>query len=471
MKKTMILKYLQNIAGIFCSRILGLIRDILVARFLGAGVFSDIFVLILQMPSLFRRVFAEGAFSQSFLPHLKIMDDKGRFCVKVILTLGFMAFILCLIAAIFPRVLLLLFASGFSDEMLLMAQDLVRISFWFLFFIFFISFLSALLNYEHKFFIASFSYSFFNLGCILALLLFKDEDKLYILHKVAVFIIISAILQTVFLCFFLRKNEILFSFFKNLKNYFKIKNTGTFFKKFTQASFGASAMQLSTILDTQIASYLAVGGISYLYYANRIYLLPLALIATAFSQVIFSRFIHSDEQNRQYLLTKGLEMMCSLLILAALGGIYLSDFIIFLIFEGGSFTRTDTFACSLVLQGFLLALPAAGINRLLISDLAASNRQGELALISFLHLFLNLILALALAFQMGVLGLALAHALSAYLMSFVYIFKLGKKRFLASIRPKFWLAFGAFVLLYAFLLRLLGQWLTSNLDLLKGMFC
>ena len=136
--------YIINALGILFSRILGLARDVLIALFLGAGLYSDIFFVALKMPAFFRRIFAEGAFGQSFLPNFVKAQKKGAFCVSVLLQFGFIVFLFCLLVSFFASFFTKIFAFGFDAKTIALASPWVAIKFWYLYFIFVVTFFGAL---------------------------------------------------------------------------------------------------------------------------------------------------------------------------------------------------------------------------------------------------------------------------------------------------------------------------------------
>ncbi|MBK1993767.1 murein biosynthesis integral membrane protein MurJ, partial [Campylobacter novaezeelandiae] len=143
MKNLVFKNFIINALGILFSRVLGLIRDILIALFLGAGLYSDIFFVALKMPAFFRRIFAEGAFNQSFLPNFTKVKKKGAFCVGVLYQFSIIVFLFCLLVSFFSSFFTKIFAFGFDEETIKLASPLVAINFWYLFFIFIVTFIAA----------------------------------------------------------------------------------------------------------------------------------------------------------------------------------------------------------------------------------------------------------------------------------------------------------------------------------------
>ena len=131
--------FIVNALGILFSRVMGLGRDIVLALFLGAGLYSDVFFVAMKMPAFFRRIFAEGAFGQSFLPNFTKSRQKGAFCLAVLVRFGSAVFLFCVVVNFFASFFTKIFAFGFNAETIALASPLVAINFWYLFFIFLVT--------------------------------------------------------------------------------------------------------------------------------------------------------------------------------------------------------------------------------------------------------------------------------------------------------------------------------------------
>ncbi|WP_300366516.1 lipid II flippase MurJ, partial [Hydrogenimonas sp.] len=134
-------------AGILTSRIFGFVRDLLMASILGANIFSDIFFVAFKLPNLFRRIFAEGAFVQSFMPTFIVSKHRSVFAVAILIRFFLFLLFASLLVTLFSDGVTRLIAIGFSQEAVRMAAPLVAINFYYLDFIFLVTFLSALLQY------------------------------------------------------------------------------------------------------------------------------------------------------------------------------------------------------------------------------------------------------------------------------------------------------------------------------------
>ncbi|MCD8213351.1 MAG: lipid II flippase MurJ, partial [Campylobacter sp.] len=249
-------------------------------------------------------------------------------------------------------------------------------------------------------------------------------------------------------------------FWGGVKGYLKGKrvNSKGFFINFYHGLLGSSAMQISAFMDTWLASFLASGSISYLFYANRIFQLPLAIFAIALSQALFPKITKllkaKDEQNALFWTKKSFYILFGALLAASVCGIILSEFIIWLLFERGNFDRADTLECARVLSAYLIGLTPFGLAKIFSLWLYARMQQKLAAKISIVCLAANLILAVILMRPFGAAGLALASSIGGFLQLFLYVRAFGWGKFLGIIEPKilatifFVLAFLGAILVY-----------------------
>ena len=159
-----------NSFGILFSRILGFIRDLLSASILGANVYSDIFFVAFKLPNLFRRIFGEGAFTQSFIPSYSISKYKPSFAYNTLKKFFIIILIISLFVTIFQEYITTILAFGFSDEVKKITAPLIAINFYYLDFIFLVTFLASLLQYRGHFATTSFSTALLNISLIVSLL-------------------------------------------------------------------------------------------------------------------------------------------------------------------------------------------------------------------------------------------------------------------------------------------------------------
>jgi putative peptidoglycan lipid II flippase len=420
-----------NSFGILISRIFGFIRDLLTASTLGASIYSDIFFIAFKLPNLFRRIFAEGAFTQVFIPAFIRSTKKGIFLAYIFLVFFSIILTLTLVINIAPSLATKTIAVGFSDETIAIAAPFVAINFWYLPLIFTVTFLSTLLQYKHHFATTAFSTTLLNISLISALLLSTDKNNETIVYYLSFGVVIGGILQLITHIVAIQKlglSKVIFGGFKYLKaKSHKIKKETTKFKKqFFPAIWGNSTPQISAFLDTLLASFLIDGSISYLYYANRIFQLPLALFAIATSVALFpkiSKYLkNNDEVNAKKYLEKAFWFLTFLLGASTIGGFILSQEITWLLFQRGAFDANDTQNTAFILKMYMLGLLPIGLNKLFLLWLYAKEMQMKAAKIATYSLITYIIFALTLITPFGASGIAFASTLSG-IVSFGFVIK------------------------------------------------
>ncbi|MEA3497724.1 MAG: murein biosynthesis integral membrane protein MurJ [Campylobacterota bacterium] len=429
-----------NSAGILVSRILGFLRDLLTASILGANVYSDIFFVAFKLPNLFRRIFAEGAFTQVFIPAYAKNNHKVRF--STIIFLQFTAFIvfLSIIVTLFASLITKVIAVGFDQSTIDLASPLVAICFYYLPLIFIVTFLAALLQYKHHFATTAFSTALLNISLIGALLISMNMEKHEIVYYMSWGVVFGGILQVIVHLIAIKQLKIKF-FTTSIKKKKRDFKQSKFYKQFYPAVFGSSSAHIAAFLDTWLASFLVTGSISYLYYANRVFQLPLALFAIATSVALFPSIAkaikNKDEQKALKYLQKAFFVLFGLLGTATFIGIIFDSFIVSLLFERGAFTTTDTTQTSLVLTMYLVGLLPFGIAKIFSLWLYSHEQQGLAAKITMKSLGWNIILSLLLILPYGIVGLALASSLSGFILLHLTLKEFGYNKFLLILQRKY----------------------------------
>jgi putative peptidoglycan lipid II flippase len=457
-----------NSFGILFSRILGFFRDLLMASYLGANIYSDVFFIAFKLPNLFRRIFAEGAFTQAFLPAFTNSRHKGVFSLYIFTLFLAIIMFLTMIVNIFPEASAKIMAIGFDEKTVELAAPFVAINFFYLPLIFAVTFLSTLLQYKNHFATTAFATGLLNIAMILALLISKEMSQQMIVTYLSYGVVIGGIIQFLAHLITLYRVNLMPLFIGGVKYYKKkspnIKKEITKFKgQFFPAIWGNSTAQFSAFLDTWLASFLATGSISYLYYANRVFQLPLALFAIATSIALFPKIArhlkHNDKDKASAMLGKAFWFLAFLLSFSTIAGLILSHEITWLLFERGAFTCKDTIDTSFVLQMYMIGLLPFGLQKLFSLWLYAQNRQSEAAKIATFSLVTNIILSLALISPLQAGGLALATSASGFIGFVLTIKAFGLREFLAIIAKKYsliWLLSSfAFIILMLLLKELL----------------
>ncbi len=446
-----------NSFGILFSRILGFIRDLLTASALGANIYSDIFFIAFKLPNLFRRIFAEGAFTQVFIPAFARSAHKAVFSANIFLVFVSIILLITLLVNLVPQIFTKAIAVGFSAQTIELASPFVAINFWYLPLIFAMTFLSGILQYKNHFATSAFSTALLNLSLIAALYLSGDKTESEIVYYLSFGVVIGGMLQLLVHIIAIQRLgllKLLIGGFRHIRVKSKIikKDTKKFRNNFFPAMWGNSTAQVSAFLDTFLASFLATGSISYLYYANRIFQLPLALFAIATSIALFpkiARYLkNQDETKAKEFLQKAFWFLAFVLTASTIGGIILSHEITWLLFERGAFSSKDTINTTAILQMYMIGLLPFGLQKLFILWLYAKEMQTKAAKIATYSLGAYIIFALSFITPMGVSGLALASTLGGFVSFILTLRVFGIQNFFDILRSKnsIYLVLGAILL-------------------------
>jgi len=417
------------------SRLLGYVRDILIALFLGAGPLADAFFVAFRIPNTFRRLFSEGTFNAAFVPSYSSLLSKKklseRFANNVfnLLILGLFFFVI--IIEILMPLFVLLIAPGFEkdSQKIELAITLTRITFPFLLFISLASFFSAILNAHNKFAIASIAPIILNILLISVLLFGKilnDQLVYYLSYAVT----ISGILQFIFLYFFIKK------YFSprlklNIKIDQKIKN---FFKKLLPSIFSSGVTQINILVGTIIASF-QVSAVSYLYYADRIYQINLAIAGIAIGTVILpqlSKYIQNNKKDKIDLIqNKALELSLFLSIPASIALLIASEEIISSLFGYGLFDEESVKNSAKALFYFGVGLPAFSLIKVFSTFFFARHNTKIPFYISLISVLLNIFISISFFKEIGFIIIPIATTISSWFNA-ILLFILLKKENLFS---------------------------------------
>ena len=413
--------FLTNSSGILFSRIFGFFRDLLMASILGANMYSDIFFIAFKLPNLFRRIFAEGAFTQAFIPAFANVKYKSKFSFEILYKLTLLIGILTLFVNIFSYTVTSIIAFGFSEKLKTLTIPFVVINFYYLLAIFLVSFFAALLQYKKHFATTAYATVLLNISLIISLLIAQDMQKLDIVRYLSYGVVVGGILQVVVHLFASWKKgicKIIIAGFKSKKNALadlKIFNNGFF-----PSILANSTAHISAFLDTFLASFLISGSISYLYYSNRILQLPLALFAIAISISLFPQIAKNIKNKNFALAHKTLEknfwILSYLLTFSTIGGIVFSKEIMWLLFERGEFSRSDTLNSAFVLTGYMIGLLPFGLAKIFSLWHMSNLNQKKVAKFSTISLGSNIVFSLALIVPFQAFGLAFASSMSGFVL-------------------------------------------------------
>ncbi len=426
------------------SRVLGLARDMLLARYLGAGLVSDAFFVALKIPNLFRRLFAEGSMQAAFVPifsNLMGIDEKRakEFAIQTLGILFVSLLIFVVFLEIFAKELVLVISPGFvqrGEDAFNLTVLLVRLTLPYLFLVSLSAFYSSLLNTLGRFSLVAFLPAFLNIAMIASLAMGFVAEKAAV--AVSIGVSIGGVLQLLLVIYACHKHK--WFLLPRLIIGFS-KDTKEFFKKIIPVVVGAGVYQINIIIDVLVASLLPAGVISYLFYADRIYQLPLAMIGIAIGTVLLpalsNKATFSLEQ-RHNMKENAIIMGLGFASFAMVGIIALHQQIIEIIFYGGDFGLQATKATATILLIYALSLPANILVKVILPLFYAEGNTKTPFYITLLCLGLNLILVFLLAYYYGYVGIATATVVASYfniiLLCFCYakqygfVFSLGFKK-------------------------------------------
>ncbi len=413
------------------SRLLGYLRDILIAIFLGTGVLADVFFVAFRIPNTFRRLFSEGTFNAAFVPSYSSEMMKGKkksneFANNIFNFLFLGLFFLVLVVQIFMPAFVSIIAPGFVEDANKMnvAIYLTRTTFPFLLFISIASFFAAILNSHNKFAAAAAAPIILNVVLIIILFFSKflgDELVYYLSYGVS----LAGILQLLFLYKLVDK-------FYSLKFNFKIKadnKVKIFFKKLLPSIFSSGVTQINILIGTIIASFQA-SAVSYLYYADRIYQINLAIAGIAIGVVILpqlSKHIQSKKKDKILLIqNKALELSLFLSLPASVALIIGSEHIMSALFGYGSFNEIAVQNSSKALYFFALGLPAFSLIKIFSSFFFANNNTKTPFYISLLSVILNIAISIYYFKEIGFIIIPIATSISSWvngILLFIFLKK------------------------------------------------
>lgn len=457
------------------SRVFGFIRDMVTAMFFGAAAGFDAFSVAFKIPNFMRRLFAEGSFSQAFVPVLseyqknKSPAEVQNFIDAIAGSLAIILFCVTIIGVVFAPVIVHIFAPGFDTEgpRYELAVTMLRITFPYLLLISLTAFCGSILNTYSRYWVAAFTPVFLNICMIMTTMWLAPHMAIPII-ALAWGVFVAGIVQLLFQWPFLKHLKLM----PKPKVNFKDPGVRRVLKLMVPALFGVSVSQLNLLIDTLFASFLVVGSVSWLYYSDRLMEFPLGVFGVAISTVILPNLSrhHASQSHEDFSLTLDWALRCVLLIgvpagvvLAIISGPLLST-----LFQHGKF---DAYAVTMSAKS--LSMFAIGITPFMLIKILASGfyarqnlrtpvRIGVIAMIS------NMIFNLLLIWHLAHAGIALATSLASIVnVSFLYYFLVKDKIYtpregwkffacrlcFANLLLTLWLWFGA---------GDLSDWLTGN---------
>ena len=446
----------SGVVGFFTmlSRFLGLARDVVFARVIGAEALADVFFVAFKIPNFFRRLFAEGAFAQAFVPILGEYREKGsaaavrQLVSRVAGNLGLCLILLTLFIVVASPLMAAIFApSWYMDNPSKFAatSEMLRITFPYLLFISMTGLAGAVLNSYDRFAVPAFTPLLLNLCLILAALFAAplfDQPA----YALAWGVLLAGIVQFLFQLPFLKTIHMLPMPSVDWQD----SGVKKVLALMAPAIFGVSVSQINLLLDTVLATFLPTGSVSWLYYSDRLSELPLGVFGIAIATVILPNLSrHHVAQSTQAFsqtLDWALKMILLIAVPAAVALILLAEpILVTLFYYGEVMTVRDMAMASLSLKAYAAGLIAFMLIKVLApgffarQDMRTPVRIGVIAMVMNMLFNLLLVIPLHSYWQVGHLGLAAATSLSAFLNAILLYFALRKQGIYEPIQG--WLRF------------------------------
>lgn len=414
--------------GTMLSRVLGLVRDVVLANLLGAAPNADAFFVAFKIPNFLRRLFAEGAFAQAFVPVLTETREQGSHdAVKALVNrvagvLGGSLFVLTALAMVMAPWVALIFAPGFSRDVakLALTADLIVWTFPYLLFISLTGFCGAILNTYGRFAVPAYTPVLLNLSLIAAAVFWAPTMPEPALG-LAMGVMLAGVLQLLFQLPSLHALKL------TPKPVWDTQDAGVrkILMLMVPALFGVSVSQINLLFDTVLASLLPNGSVAWLYYSDRLTELPLGVFAIAIATVILPALsalntrAAADEFSQT--LTWAVRNVLLIAVPATVALWLLAEPILTALFQYGAFTTNDVTMAAASLRAYTLGLGAFMLIKVLApgyyarQDMKTPVKIGIVAMVSNMVLNVLFVFPLMWYFDMGHVGLALATSASAWI--------------------------------------------------------
>ena len=403
------------------SRLLGFLRDVLIAALLGAGPMADAFFVANKLPNLFRRLFGEGAFNAAFVPSFTTLletegaESAAHFAEEAIGVMAFWLFGITILAELFMPQVMVFYVAGYSDrpDMLALVTTLSRITFPYMPLICLTALMSGVLNGLDRFAAAAAApvvYNLVSIGCMLGLVGFVPT----ISHALSWGVSVSGVFQLALVAWAVRMAGMRLHMVRPKLS----PRIRTLMRKMAPGLVGAGVTQLNLAMDVLIASFLPAGTQSVLYYADRINQLPLGIIGTAVGTAMLptlSRQVAAGIGTAAVdTLNRAIEYALVLTIPAAMALIMVAEPIVWVLFGRGAFTPHAAFLSSQSLAAYALGLPAFVLAKVLVPAFFARGDTGTTVRWGLIAVGLNLALNFAFMVPLQHIGPALATTVAAW---------------------------------------------------------
>lgn len=437
-----LVKSITTVSGCtLISRIVGFVRDILIAKFLGASLMADAFFVALRFPNLFRSLFAEGTLNVAFVPLFSgELHGRGKpqalvFARAVFSFLFYVLLIFTVLMEVCMPALMFVLAPGFESipGKIALTTELSRITFPFLLCVSMVSLLSGMLNSVGKFWAAAFTPVILNVMMIAGLFFIAPfvNNPYAPAYGLSIGVLLAGFIEVLFLLYFIKKAGLMFGLINPVRAFHMGPKVKLLLKRMGPGVLGSGVYQINLFLDTLLVSLVGAGAISWLNYANHLFQLPIGIIGVAIGVAllpVLSKHIKAGEMelaNTQ--LNRGLEISLMMSISSMIGLAILAHPIVGILFERGAFTFVDTEQTSKALVVFAFGLPAYMMTKALSPFFYARGDTTTPVKIGVFGVLLNASLALALMQFLGFVGIALATTITVWVSALQYMFRLNRQ--------------------------------------------
>lgn len=424
------------------SRITGFLRDIMLAAILGAGPMADAFFVALRLPNHFRAIFAEGAFNAAFVPaYARVRSQSGGavaglFADRIFTLLIVVEGVLLAVALLFTPSVITLLAPGFADDPVrfTLAVDLTRITFPYLLLVSLVTLFGGILNALNRFASAAAAPILLNLSMMatLALAVFFPTAG----HAAAWGVFIAGCLEALLVARDASRQGVLPRF-----HWFALdEDVKKFFRALGPATLGSAGTQIALFADTIIASFLAAGALSALYYADRLNQLPIGVIGIAVGTVLLpemtSRIATGDEAGAHHAQNRAMEFTLLLSIPCFVAFLAVPDLIMRALFARGAFTAADATAAGLTLAAYTIGLFPFVLLRSVSSTFLARGNTATPVKALLISVVINVGFKVLLMGQLAQVGLALATSIGVW-VNFILLTWFARRENLIAMDARF----------------------------------
>jgi len=424
------------------SRITGFLRDIMLAAILGAGPMADAFFVALRLPNHFRAIFAEGAFNAAFLPaYARIRSQSGGavaslFADRIFTLLIAVETVLLALALVFTPSVITLLAPGFSDDpgRFALAVELTRITFPYLLLVSLATLYSGILNALNRFAAAAASPILLNVSMMVTMALAAYFPTAG--HAAAWGVFIAGCLQVLQVGYDTSRQGALPRFHRFVLD----DDVKKFFRALGPATLGSAGTQIALFADTIIASFLAAGALSALYYADRLNQLPIGVIGIAVGTVLLpemaSRIATGDDDGARHAQNRAMEFTLLLSIPCFVAFLAVPDLIMRALFARGAFTTADAAAAAATLAAYTIGLFPFVLLRSVSSTFLARGNTATPVIALLISVGINVGFKVLLMGRYAQVGLAIATSIGVW-VNFLLLVWFARRRNLIALDARF----------------------------------